>query len=91
MKEHLKTPSYDMELSERTALRQKFESIDDILPHVGSFGKYQMYLLLALFPYGLIYSNLYFSTFFLTLVPQEYWCYVPELQDLNLTAEQRYV
>ncbi|KAK0086580.1 hypothetical protein PV326_005490 [Microctonus aethiopoides] len=89
MKEQLDTISQNMEPSERTALRQKLESIDDILPYVGSFGTYQWYLLLSLFPYSIIYSNLYFSTFFLTLVPQEHWCYVPELQKFNMTMDER--
>lgn len=88
MKEDLRI-SGDLEPNERTALRQKLESIDDVLPYVGDFGKYQWYLLLALFPYSMAYANLYFSTFFLTLVPQEHWCYVSELQDLNMTMEER--
>ncbi|XP_015127546.1 carcinine transporter [Diachasma alloeum] len=88
MKEEFKI-STELEPSERTALRQKLESIDDILPHVGDFGKYQWYLLLAIFPYSLSYANLYFSTFFFTLVPQEHWCRVAELQDLNLTMDER--
>lgn len=89
MKEQLDTISQNMEPSERTALRQKLESIDDVLPYVGSFGIYQWFLLLSLFPYSIIYSNLYFSTFFLTLVPQEHWCYVPELQKFNMTMDER--
>ncbi|XP_034942466.1 carcinine transporter-like [Chelonus insularis] len=92
MKEDLNNKTrraYDVEINERSALNQKFESIDDVLPFVGNFGRYQWYLLLALFPYSIVYANLYFSTFFLTLVPQEYWCSIPELQDHNLTMEQR--
>lgn len=89
MKKEFKNIHNDNEITERTSLKQKFESIDDVLPFVGNFGNYQKYLLIALFPYCIIYSNLYFSTFFLTLVPQEHWCYVDELQNINLTAEQR--
>lgn len=93
MKEEMKTISMSdiNEPSETTALRQKLESIDDMLPHVGNFGRYQWYLLLALLPYSIAYSNLYFSQFFLTLVPQEHWCYVDALQDINMTQEERSV
>ncbi|XP_011305805.1 solute carrier family 22 member 3 [Fopius arisanus] len=88
MKEEFKINS-EMEPSERTALKKKLETFDDILPYVGDFGKYQWYLLFALFPFCITYANLYFSTFFLTLVPQEHWCRVPELQGVNLTMDER--
>ncbi|XP_043271471.1 carcinine transporter-like isoform X2 [Venturia canescens] len=91
MKEEMKTISMsgDNEPSETTALRQKLESIDDMLPYVGNFGRYQWYLLLALLPYSIAYSNLYFSQIFFTLVPNEHWCYVDALQDTNMTQEER--
>lgn len=77
---------------ENTILRSptKLESFDDALPHVGDFGRYQLFLLLALFPYAVAYSVLYFSQFFITLVPQEHWCKIPELMD-SFTTEQRYI
>ncbi|XP_014217577.1 carcinine transporter-like [Copidosoma floridanum] len=76
--------------NERTALRprMKLASFDDALPYVGDFGRYQLYLLIALLPYSVAYASLYFSQFFLTLVPREHWCKVDELLNV-LTPEQR--
>lgn len=76
--------------SEITALRSKLETFDDILPYVGDFGRYQWLLLLSLLPYSVAYATLYFSQFFLTLVPQEHWCRTEELASLNLTQAERY-
>jgi hypothetical protein len=78
----------ETEPTERTALRPKLQSFDDALPYVGDFGRYQLYLLFALLPYSIAYSTLYFSQFFLTLVPREHWCKVDELMDV-FTPEQR--
>lgn len=79
--------------NERTVLRPvscKLETFDDALPHVGDFGRYQLYLLVALLPYSVAYATLYFSQFFLTLVPREHWCKVDELvDDGGFTAEMR--
>ncbi|KAH0945542.1 hypothetical protein HN011_010349 [Eciton burchellii] len=75
--------------NETTTLRSKLETFDDILPYVGDFGRYQRLLLLALLPYSVAYATLYFSQFFLTLVPQEHWCRTEELVPLNLTQEER--
>ncbi|XP_020280140.1 carcinine transporter-like [Pseudomyrmex gracilis] len=75
--------------NETTTLRPKLETFDDILPCVGDFGRYQWLLLLALLPYSVAYSTLYFSQFFLTLVPQEHWCRINELVSSNLTQDQR--
>lgn len=69
--------------------RPKLETFDDILPYVGDFGRYQWLLLLALLPYSMAYVTLYFSQFFLTLVPQEHWCKIEELISSNLTQEER--
>lgn len=72
-----------------TLTRSKLETFDDILPYVGDFGRYQWLLLLALLPYSMAYATLYFSQFFLTLVPQEHWCKIEELISSNLTQEER--
>ncbi|XP_066602060.1 carcinine transporter-like isoform X2 [Prorops nasuta] len=74
---------------ETTALRSKLETFDDILPFVGDFGKYQCMLLFSLFPYSVAYATLYFSQFFLTLVPQEHWCKIDELIEQNYTQRER--
>ncbi|KAJ8676291.1 hypothetical protein QAD02_012078 [Eretmocerus hayati] len=74
--------------NERTALRPKLNTFDDALPHVGDFGRYQLWLLLALLPYSIAYSSLYFSQFFFTLVPKERWCKIEELMQV-FTPVQR--
>lgn len=69
--------------------RLKLETFDDILPYVGDFGRYQWLLLIALLPYSVAYATLYFSQFFLTLVPQEHWCKIEELVSSNFTQKER--
>ncbi|KAL6268680.1 hypothetical protein P5V15_001810 [Pogonomyrmex californicus] len=85
----MKNPIDTTDLNESITLRPKLETFDDILPYVGDFGRYQWLLLLALLPYSVAYATLYFSQFFLTLVPQEHWCKIEELISLNLTQEER--
>lgn len=75
--------------SETTILRPKLETFDDVLPYVGDFGRYQWLLLVALLPYSVAYAVLYFSQFFLTLLPQEHWCKIEELVFSNFTQEER--
>lgn len=65
--------------------KMKIESFDDILPYVGEAGRYQLILFLILLPFTIVYAFLYFTQFFLTLVPNEHWCNVPELDDLGWT------
>jgi hypothetical protein len=60
---------------------------DDLLPHLGEFGRYQKILFLLMIPFAFFVAFVYFSQIFITLVPEEHWCFVPELA--NLTAEQR--
>ncbi|XP_076766325.1 carcinine transporter-like [Xylocopa sonorina] len=75
--------------TETTRLRPKLESFDDILPYVGDYGRYQWWLLMAILPYGMIYAFLYFSQFFITIIPTEHWCRIDELMASNLTQEER--
>ncbi|CAL7934082.1 unnamed protein product [Xylocopa violacea] len=75
--------------TETTRLRPKLESFDDILPYVGDYGRYQWWLLLAILPYGMIYAFLYFSQFFITIIPTEHWCRIDELVNANITQEER--
>lgn len=60
---------------------------DDILPHIGEFGKYQKLLFLMMIPFAFFVAFVYFTQIFITLVPDEHFCYVPELQ--HLTKEER--
>lgn len=60
---------------------------DDLLPHIGEFGTYQRILFVLMIPFAFFVAWVYFSQIFITLVPDEYWCRVPELE--NLTREER--
>ncbi|XP_017878840.1 carcinine transporter-like isoform X2 [Ceratina calcarata] len=75
--------------TETTRLRPRLETFDDVLPYVGDNGRYQWLLLLALAPFGVIYAFLYFSQFFITITPKEYWCKIDELVEANFTEEER--
>lgn len=57
---------------------------DDLLPHIGEFGRYQKILFLCMIPFAFFVAFVYFSQIFITLVPDEHWCNVPELSDLSL-------
>ncbi|XP_050494748.1 carcinine transporter-like [Bombus huntii] len=75
--------------TEATRLRPRLESFDDVLPYVGDYGRYQWLLLLSLLPYGATYTFLYFSQFFITIIPTEHWCRIDELVNSNFTEEER--
>lgn len=62
---------------------------DDILPYLGEFGIYQRILFLLMIPFTFFVSFVYFSQIFMTLIPDDFWCMVPELQ--NMTVEERLV
>ncbi|XP_070168667.1 carcinine transporter isoform X2 [Polyergus mexicanus] len=67
----------------------KIETFDDILPYVGEAGKYQLFLFFLLLPFTIVYAFLYFAQFFITLVPAEYWCTIPELEHWNFTDHEK--
>jgi hypothetical protein len=60
---------------------------DELLPHVGEFGTYQKILFVLMIPFAFFVAWVYFSQIFITLVPEQYWCRVPELE--NLTIDER--
>uniref|UniRef100_A0ABK9NEP8 Major facilitator superfamily (MFS) profile domain-containing protein n=1 Tax=Glossina morsitans morsitans TaxID=37546 RepID=A0ABK9NEP8_GLOMM len=57
---------------------------DDILPLIGEFGRYQKLLFLCMIPFAFFVAFVYFSQIFLTLIPDQHWCTVPELSTLPL-------
>lgn len=69
--------------------RSKIETFDDILPYIGEAGRYQWFLFIVLLPFTFVYAFLYFTQFFITLLPAEHWCTVPELNNWNLTDGQK--
>lgn len=64
--------------------------LDDLLPQVGEFGKYQKLLLwLVCLPACVPCGFCAFNQLFMADVP-EHWCQVPELMNLpNITADMR--
>lgn len=61
---------------------------DDLLLHIGEFGRYQKCLFLCIIPFLFFMVFVYCSQIFITLVPENYWCRVPELE--HLTMDKRY-
>ena len=55
---------------------------DDILPYVGSFGAYQIRILLLSFPVNYFLAVVYMGQIYQTLTP-DHWCAVPELNHLS--------
>lgn len=70
---------------DNSSTEKKNVDFDDLIPHFGSFGRYQLILFLLLGPYTLFYVFVYFTQIFIILVPNDYWCHVPELQHLELS------
>lgn len=62
---------------------------DELLPYVGEFGLYQKILFILMIPFASFVAWVYFSQIFITLTPEDYWCWVPELEDL--TVDERFV
>lgn len=58
------------------------EDFDDILPHVGSFGRFQKRIFVFSLPINVFLAVVYFSQIYQTLTP-EHWCAVPELSHLD--------
>ncbi|XP_066250020.1 organic cation transporter protein [Euwallacea similis] len=71
---------------EKTEGKTSFD-FDDLFPHIGAFGYYQIFLFLMMIPFAFFVAWVYFTQIFVTLVPEQHWCWVPELA--NLTAHQR--
>ncbi|XP_075988669.1 organic cation transporter protein-like [Anticarsia gemmatalis] len=67
--------------------KKKATDFDDLLPYVGEFGLYQKILFLLMIPFAFFVAFVYFSQIFMTIVPEEHWCWVPDLA--NLTVEER--
>lgn len=62
---------------------------DDVLPHLGEFGRYQIILFFSMIPFAFFVAFVYFTQIFITLVPDKHWCRIPEIE--NLTRTERYV
>lgn len=72
---------------ERKKEEKKAPDFDDLLPYIGEFGLYQKILFLLMIPFAFFVAFVYFSQIFMTIAPEQHWCWVPELA--NLTVEER--
>lgn len=59
---------------------------DDLLPHIGEFGRYQQLLFLLMIPFTFFLVFVYFAQIFITLVPAEYFCRIPMLANHSLES-----
>ncbi|XP_064109359.1 carcinine transporter-like isoform X1 [Macrobrachium nipponense] len=67
---------------------QKSMDFDDLLPHVGEFGRYQKLLIFLICLPACIPCGFHaFNQLFMSPVPP-HWCRVPELEDSGLTLEE---
>ncbi|KAG5679390.1 hypothetical protein PVAND_008958 [Polypedilum vanderplanki] len=87
--EHNGDSKYPQSQQSITPQTRPIIDFDDLLPHIGDFGRYQKILFLLMIPFAFFVAFVYFSQIFITLVPEEHWCAVPELEKLNYTVEQR--
>ncbi|CAB3257392.1 unnamed protein product [Arctia plantaginis] len=84
---------YENDISDATVPKKEEEEtkkdtdFDDLLPYVGEFGLYQKILFLLMIPFAFFVAFVYFSQIFMTLVPEQHWCWVPELA--NISVEER--
>lgn len=63
--------------------------LDDLLPVLGEFGRYQKLLLwLICLPACIPCGFCAFNQLFMTDAPDDYWCSVPNLNAFNFTEEQ---
>lgn len=61
---------------------------DDLIHHFGECGRYQFLLFFLMIPFICFIAFVFYAQFFITLVPEHYWCSVPELQ--SLSVHERY-
>ncbi|KAJ0182993.1 hypothetical protein K1T71_000969 [Dendrolimus kikuchii] len=88
-REPMTLESIDIESCGKNSYKRsrQLKDLDDLLPYVGGFGWYQRLLFLLMIPYAFFFAFVYFGQIFMTIVPAEHWCFVPELG--NLTVEVR--
>lgn len=76
----------DKKSKEQPVLAAPAMDFDDLLPLVGEFGRYQKILFLCMIPFSFFVAFVYFSQIFMTLIPEQHWCHVPELDALDVEA-----
>lgn len=73
-----------------TTHTQKPLDLDDLLPAIGQFGRYQKLLLwLICLPACIPCGFCAFNQLFMADTPHDYWCRVPALDALNISVAQQ--
>ncbi|XP_045508786.1 carcinine transporter-like [Colias croceus] len=67
---------------------KQLKDLDDLFPYIGDFGWYQRMLFMLMIPYSFFFAFVYFSQIFMTVVPEQHWCDVPELANLSVEARR---
>ncbi|XP_075168893.1 carcinine transporter-like [Haematobia irritans] len=78
---------YEVQLKDEATVNANVMDFNEILPLIGEFGRYQKMLFLLMIPFGFYLAFVYFAQIFLTLIPEQHWCEIPELAELPV--EQR--
>lgn len=60
--------------------------LDELLPEIGEFGRYQQLLLFGIcLPACIPCGFVAFNQLFMTDVPEDYWCSIPEMENYTST------
>lgn len=62
---------------------------DELLPHVGEYGIYQVFLFVLMCPFLFFLAFVYMSQMFITLTPNDHWCKVPGVSNGTLLTNEK--
>lgn len=66
--------------------------MDDILPTIGEFGKYQKLLVFGIcLPACIPCGFCAFNQLFMADTPEDYWCKIPELLNISSVEQRKYL
>ncbi|XP_046422390.1 solute carrier family 22 member 13-like [Neodiprion fabricii] len=85
----------DSDSDELSSSLTSIVTLDDILHYLekrwlrGDFGLYQRMVSVMLMPFGFFNVFVYFGQMFMTLVPEEHWCRLPEVDGMSREEVRR--
>ncbi|XP_046593907.1 solute carrier family 22 member 13-like [Neodiprion lecontei] len=85
----------DSDSDELSSSLTSIVTLDDILHYLekrwlrGDFGLYQRMVSVMLMPFGFFNVFVYFGQMFMTLVPEEHWCKLPEVDGMSREEVRR--
>lgn len=72
-------------------IQEQFD-LDDLLPSIGEFGKYQKLLVFGIcLPACIPCGFCAFNQLFMSDTPEDYWCKVPELLNISSVEQRKYL